>query len=861
MNEKDELELIIKLTAQGAGQAEIIRQLEQIERAAKTASAAVQAAASQPGLTTNKGQFTNMFSANALNPSAQMTAQKLAADRQGMFSGPGWDTAATANKAGATSNDTYETSIQAVNKALGQEIQLTDEQIAAIKRQGVENEEAWGRNRNIAKEMEDGVKSQGRSAKEEAQWQRDRTAALKPFNQEYSAALRNVNEMRKLQFAGRALTEVSQTFFIPSVAVLTGAAVWAQNYVKNATVATDTTIRWKSSMDSLASSQAKVGSTLADIGLPMLEKLAALANNVADFMQANPEVVSAGLKLVTVVAGLSGLGMLAAKGIRLYADVEFMMATGRLMVAETALEAATAALDGAMATNTGATILNTQALLAKAGIETVAPVAETATVAATVGGAEVAGGLGATGAAAAIFGVTNPIVSGIALLAAIVIEFQHIDEIIPDTINVLVALGSGIAGTFAGIFETLSKGGNILDNISNKTGTFVMTLGQLAGVINAPKSQAEKFSDFATAHLPEYTAYQKQISDLTTSYAKQRVDIEATYEKQRTSTVEEYSKAMADATATYNDANAKAMSSYQQSEADAQASYYDSRMKAARDNSQKLLQMEQDHQLEMKRLLEDHNDIQKTNLEKLDGLAMIREDEKYEKERRRDEEDYNIKVSRENAQAGQTMRDNEANFARERAQRAAQFRQTLADNAANYKKSQEQAKAQEDQKLKEAQDNYDSQLATIQAAYYDQLKTYADSFRDRINAIDASILGDQAAVETASMKAHAGFIAWLQANSYTPHLAGGGYAGFGQYTMGEEGTEFVLNNSSTRMAEQAIGGRLTQNNILAAMMSGRSGGYSDQRTLQFNGMTEADRANIRRDIYAVTKEVFAETFA
>ena len=37
--------------------------------------------------------------------------------------------------------------------------------------------------------------------------------------------------------------------------------------------------------------------------------------------------------------------------------------------------------------------------------------------------------------------------------------------------------------------------------------------------------------------------------------------------------------------------------------------------------------------------------------------------------------------------------------------------------------------------------------------------------------------------------------------------------------------------------------------------------YDDRRTLQFFGMTEADRANIRRDMYAVSKEVFAEAMS
>ena len=47
--------------------------------------------------------------------------------------------------------------------------------------------------------------------------------------------------------------------------------------------------------------------------------------------------------------------------------------------------------------------------------------------------------------------------------------------------------------------------------------------------------------------------------------------------------------------------------------------------------------------------------------------------------------------------------------------------------------------------------------------------------------------------------------------------AGGGYVGAGLYAVGEQGREFVLNNQTTRSAERAIGGRLTQGSAMAAV--------------------------------------------
>jgi G:T/U-mismatch repair DNA glycosylase len=849
MNEKDELELIIKLTAQGMGQADIIKQLEQIERAAKTASAAVQAAATQPTLTTNKGQYTSMFTANALNPGVKLTAQAVPPFGQQTL--PGFGTSGNGPMAKdyteqAAGNKEVAYSLDDLNKALAENVQMTDEQAAAMAAQKKALQEEGDLYRNSAQEIEALSQSQARSAKEEIQYQRERTAALKPYNQALSESLRQVNEMRKVQFAGRALTEVSQTFFIPSAAILTGASLWASNYAKNATTATDTTVRWKAAMDSLTVSQNKVGATLADIGLPILEKLATLAEDAANFASANPQIVKAGLAIAATVAGISGLGMLAAKGIRMYADVQFMVATNNLMISQNNLTLATDALDANVAmlnkTMMGEVIERAGVPAAGAGTVTFSSlIASAMPVILTIGS------------------VVGGVLAGNAGYNAI--KDKNAPDAWTTEKQALTLTGGQIMGTFVGLFEALGKGTPVVETMKNDIAEFTIEIGQLLGVINQPAAKVD-MEAFAEQNLKEWTDYQKQLADAQKSYDKQLLSENESYQKNRLKTEQDYNKSVADAQAKYQADVAKSYQSYQESESNTITNYYADRTKQAAQHSQEMLQMEQDHEIKMARLLEDHNDVQKDNLEKLDGLAMIREDEKYEKERKRDEEDYNLDVSRKDAQYGETLRDNEAQFARERQQRAAAFKQSLVDAANNYKAEQAQAKATEEQKLKDLDEAHADQLAALKSAYDDQLDVLDKTFKDRLRTISANILGDQAAVENASAVSHAAFVKWLKDNSYNAPdkgagQASGGYVGFGQYTVGEEGKEFILNNRSTRLAEQSIGGRLTQDNLLASLFGGK-GNYSDQRTLQFNGMTEADRAAIRRDIYAVTKEVFAE---
>jgi len=74
---------------------------------------------------------------------------------------------------------------------------------------------------------------------------------------------------------------------------------------------------------------------------------------------------------------------------------------------------------------------------------------------------------------------------------------------------------------------------------------------------------------------------------------------------------------------------------------------------------------------------------------------------------------------------------------------------------------------------------------------------------------------------------------WFQGDK-----AGGGYVTAGAYRVGEKGREFVLNASSTRAAENAIGSRLTQGNAMRMMTTNVQIG---------NGVTIAQARRMIRD--------------
>ena len=84
--------------------------------------------------------------------------------------------------------------------------------------------------------------------------------------------------------------------------------------------------------------------------------------------------------------------------------------------------------------------------------------------------------------------------------------------------------------------------------------------------------------------------------------------------------------------------------------------------------------------------------------------------------------------------------------------------------------------------------------------------------------------------------------------SLIPGRAEGGYMPTGLYNVSEGGKrEFALNNSTTKAAEQMIGGQLTQDRLLSALSGGRRITYNDQRRID-SRLSTSDRRLIRDDI-------------
>jgi hypothetical protein len=376
---------------------------------------------------------------------------------------------------------------------------------------------------------------------------------------------------------------------------------------------------------------------------------------------------------------------------------------------------------------------------------------------------------------------------------------------------------------------------------------------------------------FAKTNVGLYVAWQDQVTATTEEYGKRRVEIEENYESQRVQVQQDYAQQSFRTQMAFQESTSRTIRDFITNESEVEADYYERRKKTAADFGEDALRAEQDHQREMRKLLEDHNDKVEGFAATRDALGYAREMRDYERKRRDAEEEYAIEQSRKNKDFATTLRDNEKQFARERAQRLAQFRQRIIDAQEDNATQAAYAAADHAATMaKMAQDHID-ELAQLKTTYDDQIKMLETSFQARLRILDAAIFGDLAAVEATAAKNTAAFRAYIASAALSFGMAapaikqplnrraGGGYVGYGQYWLGENGSEFVLSNISTRLAETSLGGNLTQEKLIAALMgSGRGGGYNDQRTMQFNGMTAADRDWTRSLVAKISEQTIID---
>jgi hypothetical protein len=688
-------------------------------------------------------------------------------------------------------------------------------------------------------------------------------ARMKRLKAEVAAASQVQSSWRRMQFTARSLFEVAQITALASSAIFVGAAAWATKYVNDAKASTLTVRAWRVEVDKLKTSQARVGEVLATALLPMLEKAADLAAGATAFVEKNPDLIRAGLNTVGVVAAIAAIGVVAAKGFKIYADIGYAAATAK-QVAAAAIYASAADVELIAAnTHMAAATLEVTGALPSAAIKAATLPAELAMREAYIAAAT-------TSTASTIIPIVIPLViaalvaGGFALMAKGIQAQIDTGEVGP----VEDASGRRMTRTQRAAATARRLQANDFQPGASQAAYDRTTAGAAANAAEAAKVNAAYLDMITKNSVDMYVAWQAQITTTTAEYVKQRAALETQYEKQRTETVAQYAKQRAEAEAAYDLNTSRSMRDFALSESQIEEDYFTKRTSAAATYGEDALRAEQDHLREMRKLLEDHNDRVEGFAATRDALGYAREMRDYERARRDAEEEYAIEQSRKNRDYARTLRDNEKQFARERAQRLAQFNLRMADDREDHDLKMAQMQADHDETMAKLAADHVDELAEQAKTYDDQIKMLEESFQARLRLLDASIFGDLVAVEATAAANTAAFRAYMQAAilsfagiatpTPTNRRAGGGYADYGKYWLGEGGREFVLDNKSTKLAEKSLGGQLSQERLMAAMLGSSRGGYNDHRTLQFNGMTAADRDWTRSLVTKVAEQTIVD---
>lgn len=611
----------------------------------------------------------------------------------------------------------------------------------------------------------------------------------------------------QLRFVGESLDRFSKQVLQP-----------VTKYVELMGIANKTSADWADAQKDVELATARIGRSMAEILLPTMQSLATTIERIAAFFEANPELaraVASGAIFTAVVGNI-------------------LRVAGTLLTATAALKYIVPQLFGIATAGKAVAIAGTAA----AGTAASAGATAAGATAGTAAAAGALGGMTIKTITAAILPYALPVI--ILALTAGAYKWYLSSDLAKErnSANAPGQLLSIIAKGLGGIFG---------ETAGNKA---FIAVAKFTGVLEDTADAADKAFEAlgpGSEILEAYISYMQQVKEVEETYEEQRLSVIKDYGKQRAQIEKNYAKEIADIDVeiaklkggsseiekNYQKTISNITRDYQTNEKQQLEDYYKQRQKLAEEYNIDVQRSEEDHQRKMLYMQQDHdyNIMQLAN--DRDAFGIVAEEYQYERERSRAEEEYSIEAARRSEDFARRLAEMEAEFAFERQRRMQEFRikiqeqeiQRQEERAAEIAALQERRKLilqQRAEDLKQLEEDHAEQLKLMEVNKAKELKKMAAAFNDNLRMLDSALLGERQtriAYYTAMSK---DLQSWLSSMSgaFTSNLPGyptkkalGGYSSGLVYT-GEEGREFILRNSTTRQLERAIGGRLTQENVL-----------------------------------------------
>jgi hypothetical protein len=674
------------------------------------------------------------------------------------------------------------------------------------------------------------------------------------------------------------LQGISQLALGLGTGVVGGIFAFATKYVNDAKEATEVTIAWKAAQASLAESGQRVGAVLAEAALPLLREAAETAEKASQFVEKHPEIVRAALNAGLVIAGLGAVGIAVSKGIKLYADQLYLSSIPlQLRAGELQFAAAHEQLTAAQ-------------LRAKAA------------------GLDLAGGGGGGKGGSPVPGLGNvaSTLGKVTLIASSVIIGAEIGNALGNAIAKLIDPNSkdmttretlfygGVRAaeaiqqkslqlqvTAAKFLSILPAGDKLIDSIATKLNEAYVVEDRFFQKLLLGFTDAEKAVEKAPVGVKGSPAFE-QILKAYEDYKKNDLELVRRHYAERENIISSAFLAEQAANARYaNDVNrirtqsshaiSQATAAFHAQEQQAEVAFATQRAQTIRDGGIEIQRIEEQLQENLRKMRSDHEDRLVELVASRDALGIVKEQERYNKERAEAIQSTNAEIRQRRADLAVRLADQFQSYQNERTQRLADFQARLDEIRNNANEQLKELSARHQEELTQIRQQRNERIKELDAQFKEERKRRYDYFVDQIRQLDAGLIGEAELRKRRQAELIAELDRFLlqynqkagsiaQAQALSAVRAKGGYATYGTYLLGDKQgggpgkREYVLSGDTTELAERVLGGQLSQNK-LASLLSAMNGGSK-------NNVVYNDSRQISSDISNATREkLLDDTFS
>jgi len=659
----------------------------------------------------------------------------------------------------------------------------------------------------------------------------------------------------------------AQSAFIAGSATIGGILLLAKQYSDQMGDTTKVSREFLAAQEQLKAAKNRIGEVFARESVPFIREATKILDRAGKFIQEHPEIVSAALKGGEILIAVGLLGKAVATGTRLTADALAIHSSILRIIATRAEEEVAAAKQLAAAELMNAAA-DKQLTAAEGMVVSPAP------------------------AASKLATALNTPTAIVGLIVAIgLVSYKTAQQLekLEDIFKALEKRGGRFAAVWAPLYKIIESGTlavnplaisikNFKDNLDRDIPLITKLFNDFTGTTKdaaANVTPSVIFSEQFSAVLKAYEDYTADDLKLVKDHYAEREDIVRKGLDAEKKENEQNLKRLEDIRAQANKATATLRRNFARQEADDERDYARDRAKILKDAGEDALQAEADLQEKLRKLRLEYEEREVDLLAARDAVGLVKNRLKYIQDRAEAIREANLEIAKKRKDIADRLRILDEEFDIQRQRRQEDFETRLEEIQREAReKLIEQQKAHTEE-IAAIRKNTAEKLRDELVQFNEERKRRYQDFLQRIRDLDAGLLGEKAlrkkrqdemiadldAFLAAYRAKHKTLLTTISATAGVGTRATGGYATFGTYLLGDKPTggrgdaEFVLRGRTTRAAETIIGGRLTQEGILRAMLAG------GQKNVTLNDHRRFDsRLSVedRRAILQDTKQMLSE---